>query len=79
MTEETDKRTSFEEESGSDSRSESGSDPYSGSDFWSESSSELDIPLPSLRKMTCLRVQRIVAPKMTYLNKADSHLPMKQK
>lgn len=79
MTEETDKRTSYEEESGSDSRFESDSDPYSGSDFRSESSSEPHIPLPSLRKMNCLRVQRIVAPKMSYLNKEVSHLPLKEK
>ena len=79
LTEETDKRTSSEEESGSDSGSESDSDLHSGSESRSESPSESDIPLPCLRKRTCVRVERIVAPKKTSLKEPDSNLPLKEK
>ena len=79
LTEETDKRTSSEEESGSDSRSELDSDPDFGSDYPSESSSETDILLRCLRKIICLRVERIVAPKLNYLKEPDSYLSSKEK
>ena len=77
LTEETDKRTSSEEESGSDSGSESDSDLHSGSESRSESPSESDITLPCLRRRTCVRVKRIVAPKKT--KEPDSILPLKEK
>ena len=79
LTEETDKRTSSEEESGSDSGSESDSDLHSGSESRSESPSESDITLPCLRRRTCVRVKRIVAPKKTALKEPDSNLPLKEK
>ena len=79
MTEETDKRTSSEEEPGSDFGSESDSDLHLGSESRSEAPSESDIPLPCLRKRTCVRVERIVAPKKTSLKELDSNLPLKEK
>ena len=75
LAEKNDKRTSCEEESGLHSGSESDSDSHSGSDSWSESPTDPDIPLPCLRKITCLRVERVVVPGKTSLKEPGSNLP----
>ena len=75
LTEKNDERTSCEEESGLHFGSESDSDSHSGSDSWSESPTDPDIPLPYLRKITCLRVERVVVPNKTSLKEPDSNLP----
>lgn len=79
LTEKTDKRTSCEEESGLHSASESDSDSHSGSDSRLKSPTDLDIPLPYLRKITCLRVERVVVPNKTSLKESGSNLPLKEK
>ena len=72
LTEENDKGTFSEEESGSNSDSEPDSDSHSGSDSWSESPSEPDIlsgkssALPSQNNLSDSRKDQ-VAPKKTSL------------